>query len=68
MKIARKIATKSKPTVIMAKECVNEAFETSLEGGLKYERRVFHATFATKDQKEGMAAFAEKRAANWEDA
>jgi enoyl-CoA hydratase len=68
MKIARKISTKSKPTVIMAKECVNEAFETSLEGGLKYERKVFHGTFATKDQKEGMAAFAEKRKANWSDA
>ena len=68
LKIARKISSKSKPTVIMAKECVNEAFETSLEGGLKYERKVFHATFATKDQKEGMAAFAEKRAAKWEDA
>ena len=51
----------------MAKECVNEAFETSLEQGLKYERKVFHATFATKDQKEGMSAFAEKRKANWSD-
>ena len=67
LKVARKIATKSKPTVIMAKECVNEAFETSLEQGLKYERKVFHATFATKDQKEGMSAFAEKRKANWSD-
>lgn len=68
LKIARKIASKSKPTAIMAKECVNQAFETSLEQGLKYERRVFHSTFGTKDQKEGMAAFAEKRKANWEDA
>ena len=50
---------------MMAKECVNQAYETSLEEGLKYERRVFHATFGTKDQKEGMAAFAEKRKANW---
>ena len=68
MKIARKIGTKSKPTVIMAKECVNQAYETSLEQGLKYERRVFHATFGTKDQKEGMSAFAEKRKAEWSDA
>jgi enoyl-CoA hydratase len=67
LKVARKIALKSKPTVMMAKECVNEAFETSLEQGLKFERKVFHATFATKDQKEGMSAFAEKRKANWSD-
>jgi len=68
MKIARKIGTKSKPIVVMAKECVNQAFETSLEQGLKYERRVFHSTFGSKDQKEGMAAFAEKRKAEWSDA
>ena len=68
MKIARKIGTKSKPIVVMAKECVNQAFETSLEQGLKYERRVFHSTFGTKDQKEGMGAFAEKRKAEWVDA
>lgn len=67
LKVARKIANKSKPTAIMAKECVNQAFETSLEQGLKYERKVFHGTFATKDQKEGMAAFAEKRKPNWTD-
>ena len=67
MKVARKIATKSKPTVIMAKECVLEAFETSLQQGLKYERKIFHGTFATADQKEGMAAFVEKRKANWSD-
>lgn len=45
----------------MAKECVNQAFETSLTEGLLYERRLFYSTFATKDQKEGMSAFAEKR-------
>jgi enoyl-CoA hydratase/carnithine racemase len=51
----------------MAKECVNQAFETSLQEGLKYEKRVFHSTFGTNDQKEGMSAFAEKRKANWSD-
>ena len=50
---------------MMAKECVNEAFETSLHQGLLYEKRMFHALFATADQKEGMAAFSEKRKANW---
>ena len=45
----------------MAKECVNRAFEMPLAEGLRFERRLFHAMFATEDQKEGMAAFAEKR-------
>lgn len=67
LKIARKIGTKSKPTAIMAKECVNQAYESSLQEGLKYEKRVFQATFGTNDQKEGMSAFAEKRKANWTD-
>jgi len=61
IKAASKIAAKSLPTVLMAKECVNQVFETSLSAGIKFERRVFHSTFATEDQKEGMAAFAEKR-------
>ena len=65
MKVARKIATKSRPTVMMVKECVNEAYETSLEQGLKFERRIFHSSFATTDQKEGMNAFAEKRKPDW---
>jgi len=65
LKMARKIAGQSRPISIMAKECVNQAFESSLHDGLLYERRVFHATFATKDRKEGMTAFAEKRKANW---
>ena len=47
--------------MLIAKEAVNQAFETGLAEGLKFERRVFHATFGTEDQKEGMAAFAEKR-------
>jgi enoyl-CoA hydratase len=59
--IAAKIASFSLPSVMMAKEAVNRAFETGLAEGLKFERRVFHATFGTEDQKEGMAAFAEKR-------
>ena len=59
--IAAKIASFSLPSVMMAKEAVNRAFETGLAEGLKFERRVFHATFGTEDQKEGMAAFTEKR-------
>ena len=59
--VAAKIASLSLPTVMIAKEAVNQAFETGLAEGLKFERRVFHATFGTEDQKEGMAAFAEKR-------
>ena len=53
------IASMSLPSVMMAKECVNRAFEGSLNEGLLFERRVFHSLFATEDQKEGMAAFVE---------
>ena len=53
-------------TWLSAKEAVNRAFETSLAEGVLFERRVFHALFATKDQKEGMAAFVEKRPAKFE--
>ena len=59
--MAAKIASFSLPATLMAKEAVNRAFETSLGEGLKFERRLFHATFGTEDQKEGMSAFAEKR-------
>ena len=59
--IARKIAGYSRPIVMMAKEAVSRAFETPLSEGLLFERRTFHAMFATEDQKEGMAAFVEKR-------
>ena len=62
MKLAEKIAGLSRPAVMLAKEAVNRAFETGLTEGLRVERRLFHASFATADQKEGMAAFAEKRA------
>lgn len=58
---AKIIAAKSKPIAIMAKECVNEAFESGLQRGLQFERRVFHSTFGTHDRREGMKAFSEKR-------
>lgn len=66
IKTAQTIANYSLPAVMMAKECVNRSFETSLQEGLRFERRVFHATFATADQKEGMAAFVEKRQPNFQ--
>ncbi len=59
--IARKIAGYSRPIVMMAKEAVSRAFEAPLSEGLLFERRTFHAMFGTEDQKEGMAAFIEKR-------
>jgi enoyl-CoA hydratase len=61
MKTAEAIANLSLPIVMMAKESVNRAYETTLAEGIRFERRVFHAMFATKDQKEGMAAFVAKR-------
>jgi len=65
LKTATKIAELSRPAVFMAKEAVNKAYETTLSEGVKFERRLFHSTFATEDQKEGMAAFAEKRTPQW---
>ena len=65
MKAAETIASMSLPSVLAAKEAVNRAFETSLAEGVLFERRVFHALFATEDQKEGMAAFVEKRPAKF---
>ncbi len=61
MEAATIIASMSLPSVIMAKECVNMAYEGSLNETLMFERRNFHALFATEDQKEGMKAFVEKR-------
>ena len=61
MAAAQKIAEYSLPVVMMAKEAVNRAYETSLSEGVRFERRLFHACFALDDQKEGMAAFVEKR-------
>lgn len=60
--IANKIAAHSRPITRMAKEAVNASYEMSLQEGLKYEGRLFYATFATHDQKEGMDAFVNKRA------
>jgi enoyl-CoA hydratase len=68
MKAAGKIASLSGPAVAMVKDAVNRAYETTLAEGLHYERRAFHAMFATHDQKEGMAAFAEKRKPAFKDA
>jgi enoyl-CoA hydratase len=58
---AQTICELSQPSLLMAKECVNRAFESTLAEGVHFERRQFHALFATQDQKEGMAAFLEKR-------
>jgi len=58
---AGKIAEMSRPAVMMAKESVNRAFETTLAEGIRFERRVFHSLFGTADQQEGMAAFIDKR-------
>ncbi|BBZ08753.1 enoyl-CoA hydratase [Mycolicibacterium doricum] len=63
--VAATIAAMSRNASRMAKEAVDRAFESTLTEGLLYERRLFHSTFATEDQKEGMAAFSEKRPANF---
>jgi enoyl-CoA hydratase len=65
MKIAETIASMGLPAVLLAKEAVNRSYETTLEEGLRFERRVFHSLFATEDQKEGMAAFIAKRPPNF---
>lgn len=67
LKTAERIASMSRPVAMMAKEAVNAAFETGLAEGVRFERRVFHASFALEDRKEGMAAFVEKREAVWKD-
>ena len=61
VRIAERIAEMSRPIAMMVKESVNRAYETTLAEGVRFERRVFHATFATEDRREGMAAFIEKR-------
>ncbi|KAJ7594653.1 enoyl-CoA hydratase [Mycena floridula] len=66
--MAKEIASKSQIAVQAAKEVVNAAYELNLAEGLRLERRTFHALFATKDQKEGMSAFAEKRKPTWSNA
>ncbi len=65
MAVAEKIASYSLPVAMMVKEAVNRAYETTLAEGIRYERRLFHAAFALADQKEGMAAFVEKRKPNF---
>jgi len=66
-KTAKKIGGMSLPISMMAKHCVNKAFETTLEEGVALERSIFHSTFATKDKMEGMAAFIQKRSPTWTD-
>jgi enoyl-CoA hydratase len=61
LKLAERIAAQSLPAAAMVKDAVNRAFESPLAEGLAYERRAFHAMFATHDQKEGMTAFSDKR-------
>ena len=65
--VARKIAEKSQVAMMTVKEAVNRSYETTLREGLLFERRVFHALFATEDQKEGMQAFLEKREPQFRD-
>jgi enoyl-CoA hydratase len=65
LKMGEKIASLSGPSVAMAKEAVNAAHEMTLREGVRFERRLFYSLFSTEDQKEGMAAFVEKRAAQF---
>lgn len=65
VKTAQAIARMSRPIAMMTKESVNRSYETTLTEGIRFERRVFHAMFATEDQKEGMTAFVEKRKADF---
>ncbi|HEY2482014.1 MAG TPA: enoyl-CoA hydratase-related protein, partial [Caulobacteraceae bacterium] len=65
LEAARKIASLSPNAVMMTKEMLNAAYETPLSQGVKLERRLFHSLFAFEDQKEGMAAFVEKRPAKF---
>ena len=63
--VAEKICKLSQPVLMIAKECVNRAYETTLTEGVRFERRLFHSTFSTEDKSEGMAAFMEKRTAQF---
>ena len=67
MAAAQKITEKSMLTTMVVKECVNRSYETTLREGLLFERRAFHALFATEDQTEGMSAFLDKREAQFRD-
>jgi enoyl-CoA hydratase len=66
LKAAETVAAMSLPVAMMTKESINRAYETTLQEGIRFERRVFHAMFATHDQKEGMSAFVEKRKAEFQ--
>ena len=66
LEMAHKIASMSRPVIAMAKETVNASYEMTLDQGLRFERRIFHSMFSLNDQKEGMAAFGEKRPAKWQ--
>jgi enoyl-CoA hydratase len=65
LKVGAAVASFSLPAVMMAKESINRAYELPLAEGVLFERRLFHSLFATADQKEGMSAFVEKRAARF---
>ena len=65
IRTATTIASMSKPSTLMVKEAVNRCYETTLSEGVRFERRLFHSSFATDDQTEGMAAFIEKRPPNF---
>lgn len=67
VEMGAKIAGFSKPVAMLAKEAVNASYEMTLAEGVRFERRIFHSTFATADQKEGMRAFMEKRPAEFTD-
>lgn len=67
MATAQKIASFSQPVIMMIKESINAAYETTLTQGVALERRLFHSTFATADQKEGMRAFLDKRVPSFKD-
>jgi enoyl-CoA hydratase len=67
LKVAQKIDKLSRPALLMAKEAVNRAYETTLAEGVRFERRLFHSSFATEDKAEGMAAFIEKREPQFKD-
>jgi len=65
IRVAKQIAGFSRPIAMLTKDAVNRAYETTLSEGVRFERRVFHSVFAFEDQKEGMAAFTEKRKPNF---
>ena len=67
VKVAERVASMSRPIAMMVKESINRAWETTLTEGVRFERRLFHATFATEDRKEGMTAFIEKRKPTFRD-